>query len=256
MTHLCIFCGSRVNSDEHVWPQWLRRLTETWPSEIRLMKATQLDKDGMPKTWEIDHPTIVSKVVCKTKCNGGWMSDLEKLTEPILTRLIDGRQTILTVDQQIIIARWMIKCAMVFDGMVKLDGVKTGTFYDKSDRFQFRDTLEPSAWTYIWLGHYAGPNLQLFTRSGTKSNRKSSLPFEHYIITMAFGRLVLQLLDFKFFDDQDREGVRIRPNGQWSLHTIELLSNGPRPLEWPPRLSFDDSHYTFDKFSDRFGRLI
>ena len=63
------------------------------------MKATQLDKDGMPKTWEIDHPTIVTKVVCKTKCNGGWMSDLEKLTEPILTRLIDGRQTILTVDQ-------------------------------------------------------------------------------------------------------------------------------------------------------------
>ncbi len=52
------------------------------------------------------------------------MSDLEKLTEPILPRLIDGRQTLLTIDQQIIVAQWMIKCAMVFDGMVKLDGVK------------------------------------------------------------------------------------------------------------------------------------
>lgn len=251
MTHLCIFCGRRVDSDEHVWPQWLLRLSKKWPSENRRMQATRLDRRGTRQTWNIDHPTIVTKVVCKTKCNSGWMSDLEERAERVLTPLIDGRKTILTVEQQITVAAWMIKCAMVFDGM---EGDEA--FYDKSDRFHFRKTLEPSDYTNFWLGYYDGPTLKLFTRHGTKSSPQSRTPFKAYIFTVAFGRLVIQMLDFKFVNFQDWEGFRIQTIGQWSSRTVDLLSQESGPIEWPPSVSFDDSHHTFDKFSDRFGRLI
>jgi hypothetical protein len=215
------------------------------------MRATRLDKHGTRQTWDIDHPTLVTKVACKTNCNGGWMSDLEQRAEPVLTPLIDGRKTTLTVEQQVIITTWMIKCAMVFDGMEGDDA-----FYDKSDRFHFRKTLEPSDYTNIWLGFYGGPNLQLFTRHGTKSSPKSPTPFQAYIVTVAFGRLVMQLLDFKFTQFQDWEGFRIQTIGNWGSRTLDLFSQGSRPVEWPPSVSFDDSHHTFDQFSDRFGKLL
>ena len=34
MKHLCIFCGSRTNSSEHVWPEWLAKIIKQLPEKL------------------------------------------------------------------------------------------------------------------------------------------------------------------------------------------------------------------------------
>jgi hypothetical protein len=215
-----------------------------------MMQAARLNREGTRKTWSMNHPTIVTKAVC-IKCNSGWMSDLEKAAESVIAPLIDGRPTELTLEHQVTIAAWVLKCAMVFDSM---DGDES--FYDESDRFHFRATLAPSAYTRFWIGRYSGEFLRLFTRHGTKSSPQSATPFTANILTMAFGRLVIQMLDIKLPQDLDGPSFEIKTNRQWSTRTIDIVSHPYSAIQWPPSISFDDFGHTFDEFSDRFGRLI
>ena len=255
MTKLCIFCGSRVSSDEHVWPRWLMRLISHWPTRDMRMQATRLNKNGAMSTWDTNNPAIVVRNVCATKCNNGWMSDLEKLAAPVLTPLINGtKKSTIDRSQQAIIAAWTKKCAMIFDGM---DG--GGVFYDQSDRFYFREHLKPLSHSVVWLGCYRGDNLRGYTRHGTRSDINSSVPWKAHIFTMAFGHLVLQSLAIKFLKAHEKPTVyRIPIKGDWGTRTIELTQDQSDSMEmaWPPNLSFDDSEFSFDDFSDRFGKLL
>ena len=249
MVHLCIFCGHRVNSDEHVWPQWLVRLGRTWPSPRR-MQATRLNRRGHRATWDVNHPTIVTKSVC-TGCNSGWMSDLETIIEPMLTPLINGRKGTVSVKQQKAIVVWILKCAMIFDSM---EGDES--FYDKVERFHFRETLDPGSYTQFWIGHYAGDFLGFLTRYGTKSNPQSLPPWKANIFTMAFGHVVFQMLDVRFAKDTHKRSFTVEAYGQWSKRIVDVLVHPYHPIEWPPNLSFDDIHHTVDQFADRFGKLL
>ena len=180
------------------------------------------------------------------------MSQLEESVIPILTPMIQGTVTILTFEQQVAITIWMIKCGLIFDTIQNGEGV----FYNKADRIHFRQHLLPLEFTDVWVGYYSGPSLRAFTRFGTIARTESMPPYNLYIITMAFGRLVLQLTNTKFFTSQNRERFRLPIRDRvWELFIDEIMQT-PEPINWPPGVSFDDANYTFDEFSDRFGRLI
>jgi hypothetical protein len=248
MTKQCIFCGKRVNSDEHVWPQWLLELMKKWSAGNMRLQASRLNKHGKVVYWEVEDPAIVVKNVCRT-CNNGWMSDLEGEVKPILIPMIHGAATALNVRQQLIVALWLIKCDMVLDSMTSIDA-----FYDQSDRSHFREHLVPPEYATWWLGHYSGPHLRAFTNHRTLTDKSSVFPNKRHTSTFAFGRLVLQSLCIKVLVPANRDFVRIRDRGgPWNRNTIELLENYDRLLQWPPSLSFEDSQYTFEAFSDRFG---
>jgi len=213
------------------------------------MKVARLSRNGEITTWEKETPDLVVKNVCRFDCNAGWMSVIEDMAKPIMTPMIAGEPIALSTEQQVIIAIWTIKTAMVLDSM---DG--GGHFYSQDDRYNFRETRDPGAYISIWLGHYGGHYLQTFIRHGIKASGKPGPTFNAYIVTLAIGRLVFQFLEFKFPHSENRPGFRVPTALDWNSRTSEILDS--RTIQWPPSLSLDDSSYTFDAFSNRFGKLL
>ncbi len=253
MNKLCIFCGRRVDSEEHVWPRWLLDVIAQWPGTNMRFHAARINQHGEIDRWKRGDPEIIVRSVCKKRCNEGWMSDLESEARPILTALINGVATVLTIEQQLIISSWIVKCALVFDGM---DGGMS--FYSFEERYQFRQNRYPFERATVWLGYYSGLDLRAYTTHGTIKYETPSPPRIIFVITMAFGRLVLQLLDIKFLAPHKDEIERLRitvTDRQWADATIEIMSEPPKVVSWPPSLCFNDSDRTFDHISNRFGVL-
>jgi hypothetical protein len=241
---LCIFCGARVDSVEDVWPKWLLELSKKWPGQWT-MAVKRLNKEGTIDSWKQPLPEIRVYAVCQNNCNGGWMSRLENLAKPILIPMIEGQHVTLDTEQQFAIARWTVKCQMVFD-------VSAGTteFYTATERHQFMMDQTPLDWTTIWLGHYDGPNIRLFSRHIGFDGKKEKTPHISHILTMAFGHLVIQVMCAKFLGDVDSLYASAVTRGNYDGMLVELF---PNPVRWPPCISFDDSDRTLDAFADRFG---
>ena len=80
-------------------------------------------------------------IPCST-CNNGWMSDLERATKPILVPLINGEASSLTAGDQVTIALWLAKTAMVYD----LDSEKRAPrprYFQDDELRAFKTTLNP-----------------------------------------------------------------------------------------------------------------
>jgi len=111
----CIFCGGRVNSKEHAWPNWLVKLLKQTADE---QVATDAQfAGGEVKRWVGVDAAIKFKNVCQTTCNGGWMSELEDRARPILTDMLMGKPVTLSATQQLTVSAWLTKCAMLFDSI-------------------------------------------------------------------------------------------------------------------------------------------
>ena len=249
MIHLCIFCGSRVNSAEHVWPQWLLDFLKQMPGKYAF-QSIRVRKDGQVNRWPEkpkNTPDIVTKCVCEVRCNNGWMSDLEKNVKPILSPMNKDEKAILDTAQQSFIVMWMLKTAMIFDRMFK------NGFYDESERFHFRKGLRLPAYNTIVLGRYTGTRWGGFTCRAIVSNKRWVPHYRSYVLTMALGSLALQLCTAKFLSATN-EHTRIvkRRKGPWS--TVELLPTTHASIRWPPiGPSLNDSEGTLEAFSKRFG---
>jgi hypothetical protein len=246
MKHLCIFCGSRANSDEHVWPKWLARIMEQLPGTNKNLVAIRTNQHGERNRWERSTPELVTKSVCKVRCNEGWMSDLEKSVEPILRPMINGEEQTLTGEQQHIIAVWMLKGGMVLDSMSS-----QATFYEEAERFHFRTTLYPPGFLAFWLGLYSGSYWSGFTNHRIIRNEQSLPQYRSFVLTMVFGRLVLQLANTKVATSASAVNPPFR-DGNWS--TVELVPPFRHSIQWPPPgPSFDDCERKLLTFSERFG---
>src|SRR5712691_558751 len=103
MAKVCVFCGGRPTTREHVYAAWLR---DALPVGTSKFKTT--DADGNPM-WEQTTFDIIAKVACAT-CNNGWMSDLEAACKPLLIEaILYGAEFDLNRDQQRTVALWAIK---------------------------------------------------------------------------------------------------------------------------------------------------
>src|SRR5690554_4784517 len=110
----CVFCSQYGLSKEHIWPEWMRafvprRFQKTVHSVVHrerpsgLVEATTggLHRPGDPMSQRL-------RIVC-TKCNGGWMSNLQKQAREPLVLLIQGSLDSVGPDEQRRLAAW---CAM------------------------------------------------------------------------------------------------------------------------------------------------
>ena len=143
---------------------------------------------------------------------------------------------------------WLIKAAMVLDNISS-----ETTFYEQSERSHFRETLLPPGYLALWLGNYSGSYWSGFTNHRILTNEQSVPPYKSYVLTMAFGRLVLQLCNNKLASSTETlaEEFPVR-NGAWSI--VEFGPHLSHSIQWPPLGStFDDSERKLKTFSERFG---
>jgi hypothetical protein len=101
--HVCVFCGERNVTKEHVIPKWV--------GEVLPKKAgSEWRHTERERSWATDHVNFTVKRVC-ARCNNGWMDhDIERPARPILTRMIHGEDDItLTPALQERVAAWTVK---------------------------------------------------------------------------------------------------------------------------------------------------
>ena len=213
----CIFCGDKADSNEDLWPQWLIRALKRTPDEKIPMSVRRHDEKDFRRWTKVSGALRVKLVCCK--CNNGWMSDLEGEAKPILTPMMLGEQVTLSASQQHTVARWVTKCAMVFDSVDRGE-----QFYDGLDRHDFHQRSEPSVnSTNIWLGKQIGPTgLVGYTdhrtlRTGLSRRGSDVGSVKQYINTMVFGHLVMQIASIKRLVHSDKN-FRIKAemaSGPW-----------------------------------------
>src|SRR5262249_20846943 len=117
----CIFCGRRGQlSKEHVFPDWLSQLFPKSPSDTHQHGTVtwKTAPDGKPFRTPVirrrqgQAGSKKVRTVCET-CNNGWLSVLENTTKPLLSEIVRGRARLLDNSDQLILATWIAKTAMV-----------------------------------------------------------------------------------------------------------------------------------------------
>lgn len=137
----CAFCGSTENlTDEHVIPRWVtRRMAEFGATYIR---ETAYGTQRSP-TIEITAP------ICED-CNNRWLSVLENDVSSILSPMLTGSEVRIHADQQLLLATWAVKTALMFELANGSPIVPEGFFHD----LRLRHAPHPNQW--VWLGLYGG----------------------------------------------------------------------------------------------------
>ena len=90
---VCIFCGRRPLTEEHIWPRWASDLIPNAIGHRRFMLKGRHSTPIMSVERDYNRQgpakNLSVRRVCGD-CNGGWMSDYEQELRPLLTRLFSG----------------------------------------------------------------------------------------------------------------------------------------------------------------------
>jgi hypothetical protein len=156
----CMFCGDPADSREHVFGQWLQEFVESDLTGNHKQGITRFDATG--GTYDQDATNVQVHgggfmtrklpVVCAERCNGGWMSRLEKTVKPWLGPMVQGQKTNLDSDMCRLLALWAEKTAMVWE--TTDDQSVTAT---QADRDYLRVQQRPTPHTEVWIGHNGSP---------------------------------------------------------------------------------------------------
>jgi hypothetical protein len=109
MPSLCIFCGGRPLTREHIWPDWLRAhlpRSLSFYHSGRIILNEDNTQTHSSKKISGDPKSRKLRIVCN-KCNNEWMSDLQNATKPILIPLLLSQQITLSEPRQRQLATWV-----------------------------------------------------------------------------------------------------------------------------------------------------
>ena len=194
MSRMCIFCSERATSMEHVLPNWLNPIlneeTQRRPDSGWVMHMA--GNEGVERRCfqKKEIASIKTRQVCHD-CNILWMSRLESRAKPVLIPLTEGRTTSLTVNEQILIATWATKTAMVAE-----------TTLSRNDRFpkeecslvmlQDRPPASVEVIATAIEGLIPPLNFSLAQFEGTPNDGGEL--FQMHFYTLQVGTLVLQIV--------------------------------------------------------------
>lgn len=109
----CIFCGNQGGmSKEHLWPNWLNKLTEKdadakYQEGAAYGLGNTVDNKFKMNVRSGDVMTKKYRVVCRT-CNGGWMSSIEESVKPILLEAFGDCDKFLTNNDLKELVTWLV----------------------------------------------------------------------------------------------------------------------------------------------------
>lgn len=246
----CIFCGGRVSSREHAWPEWILDLF-TVASRVTFQFGEDSNNSNNTRSWRGDGRSahIRFRHLCGA-CNHGWLSDLETSVRPIVGPIMHDFSIRLNAGDQARIAAWCVKTAMVFE----CGNPRNHWFYSDGERAHLRATLLPPAGTLVWLGRHERSDLALC--DGRKLFRSESnsplIVGEGYVTTLAMARLVVQVLTIRRSPEYENQPIRITldvKRGPWVGSLIQVWPS-VTTTRWPPAESF--SEIGIERLSERF----
>jgi hypothetical protein len=229
MARVCMFCGGRPVTLEHVFPDWLGKALP----RVRQINVTD---DEYRPIWSLGSFNINKKIVCKP-CNTGWMSHLEGIVRPLLADpILYGSALTMTAAQQKQVAMWAVKTGMVLESYRKDHPFKY--IPDWHARWMVEHP-EPPADTTVWMFGRV-PDFRpegtpdfVFTRSvGIVRKEPPHIP-QAYISTFAIGHVGFQIFGADSRLDDPPQGIEPTPFLQ--EHTIRLWPSPTDGVRWPPQ---------------------
>jgi len=148
-------------------------------------------------------------------------------------------QVTLTTDQQLPIARWLLKVAIMYEYIIG----RSPRLFIPSDRKAFFESRAIPENTVMSLAHYVGRT------SGLLTDNEAALSYElkgkiysprAHVFTMAIGRIAMQLFSLRWPDQLDTTTQLNSPIPQaWSEAVVDIWPiRGNRT--WPPTRHLDD----------------
>jgi hypothetical protein len=202
------------------------------------------------RAWREKSLNTLAPDVC-TECNNNVLSELENdYAKPILTRLCLGEQSRLPIEDQVALAAWITRFAMVAE-LLRGSLKSHPPFLTPLDRRQFIDALEPPADAWIWLASLDS-QMVAGTSAGQLLFKDRSRAF---IVTGTAGRLVFQFYLRRWTSNRppdDAIAVWMTPVlTRWANATVQLSPNIWSQLEWPPKIYLGNRGLT--EFNNRWG---
>jgi hypothetical protein len=251
----CIFCGGPATSKEHAWPDWLLSIFSTLGSEA----VIRAERDGAPdREWRGPKPSVKVKRVC-VPCNTGWMAALENEARPFLLPLLMGREVTLSGQEQLTIATWSVKTAIVFD----CTRTSERLYFSQQERdylFQARAKgalcapFPPN--TFVWLATYDGVNTLTCIASAlfgvSRGWDRRDVRIGGHVATISAGCFVTQVLIERLPPEHEHRLPPHDASGRWERATRRIWPLVSGRMRMPPEQRLDDGPMSLDDFTLRW----
>lgn len=229
----CAWCGSTPLTREHLVPFWLGEvLADAFgDNEGYDFGFEFIDSDGSRTTRSHPQrrPEVVVKAVCE-ECNNGWMSSLEGQVRPFLEPMVRGGDARLAVADQVALARWAAKVAVLLDhyedGAIVLghddlrqiyrDGIAPPSYHM---RLAFRPEPGSQPFDFYVSGHHAAP-------TGTTDLEAPTAP-NSFSVTLALGHVVIAIVGGPGMENHERWA-------RGSDFPLMIWPPTPDGISWPP----------------------
>jgi hypothetical protein len=221
----CIFCNNPSGSREHVWPKWILERKDLGPFRLKI-------GNGQEKVIDVE---LQVKTVCG-KCNNGWMSDLEAEAKPILEQMFDDKPISLDQKQQEIIARWLMKTAMVYDSVK--GRAAPNLFYRKDECVALREHGHIPQPTMMWIGRLDEVHRSIWGMDFTRQSDEGQINCT--VVTLTNENFVAQVVSLHLpRTPTATTKIPMEPKyGELDSSLSQLWPPKTSALTWPPATSF------------------
>lgn len=200
MSNSCAFCGStQPLTREHVFGQWVSKIG----LDLSPARHHAGALNGLPRDMGEQPPYRLQVKNFCAPCNNGWMSQLEKAAQRVLTPFILGQPGTIAVEDQAVIALWAQKTALT--AMLVSSEAQRDEGYglapsEYTALYEKRKRMQPLGASRIWVGRYAGTDGFSGVRvtplvAGLPGSPEPDVP-QAYALTIVLGELVIQGLRF------------------------------------------------------------
>jgi len=226
----------KADSYEHVFPDWINRVivNDEIDSEFFSIADGEIEDSRKYKTNKA--APLRAKIVCE-RCNHGWMADLEKEASQLLQPLIVGQETTLNQVDQLLVAQWAVKTAMVGETIMYRQAK-----FSQDDRSLVREQGHPPLRARVSIAAYSmeQPVATRYTR-GLGGVRRDGTPFmDLYVHTIQVAHLILSIRGTTTLPASDNRSLENVAEPRY--YEIPVFP----PVEtcrWPPRFVMDEQTF-------------
>jgi hypothetical protein len=252
----CIFCGPTKEklTGEHIYSDWISRKFRGFGFNLYDAAVVTNGRRWTRTSGALD---VKAPVVCGP-CNNVWLGTIErKHLAPFFFEMVRGKPKMrLSVEQQVTLAFWLTRLAMVYEFRDKKP--TEATFFTQAEREHFRNVEPlPPKHTWIWMAQYF-----------SESNRTGFIGSHHHypsgkrdytdcihVVNGTIGRFAFQLWSRRWptLDPPATAIARaLRPVvNPFRDYTVQLWPHRNDQLVWHPRFDLVDG--SLQKLFDRFG---
>jgi hypothetical protein len=249
MKRTCLFCPNTENFTlEHVWPEWVSNcLDRTGRMRFWVLKRSATEKP-VEKLWNAPRLNLTTRKTCKS-CNTGWMSVLEQKASNLLCPMIQkGIRRSLSDDDQLLIAIWLIKTVMVFEGTNRQT---REMYFSERDRNHLRvKWTPPPIVSNVWLASYRGPRVGSYVPLDLVASHPTAGQSKAHIATLAIGHLVMQMFSMRPPKGLPEGSTITFEGSDFTTAALPIWPFADTAVNWPPPFYLGDR--TLDAFARRF----